>query len=683
MSMTLSSMRIAMEMVLRSLAWSIWPSSVRWRSQVHRAQVADRGFGVAGVERDLGAQVGRVHDAGMLLGRADIAGVLEGDPGMARLEQHRQHLAPQVGGRQGATGLDLATGCALFVGDVGAFELHAELVMQVGHAGGREQGPGALLHDAAHEQVGDPVGGVHVVRTAPVVAGVLAQLEELFQVEVPGFQIGADRALALAALVDRDRGVVDHLQEGNHALRFAVGALDVRAQGTHTGPVVAQSAGELGQQGVFLDRLVDAVQVVGHGGEVTRGQLRTQRAAVEQRRRARHEVERGQDLVELDGPRLAVDLVERQAHGHPHEESLRQFDAAFVDMQEITVVQGLQAEVVELQVALCLEGAAQALEVELQQFFVQQFVVDTLADELREIVDIGLAHAGLGHITAEHFLGDGVEQQARGGVGVVGVFLDQGAGSQHRGLVDLVHGNTVVQVAQGFGQDRIGADIGAQAFTGRIDQALEPCHVQHHAAPAVDHMQRRRLGCRLFLLAGALLGAFLAVQHIGTGDLVVPPAHQAELDVILHVFDVKGAATRARTHQRPDHRLGQAVHHLAHTRRGSTLGAMDRQEGLHHGHGDLVGLERHDRPVAADDLVLAQGNGCCSATRIDRLRRSGARLIGVGGGHGNLHLFLVSDKRVVGIFWVGGTRLEGFETGGRCGQRTLYMGYGTNTSHYR
>ena len=64
-------------------------------------------------------------------------------------------------------------------------ELLAELVVQVGHGGGREQGPLALFHHAAHEQVGDPVGRVHVVRAAAVVAGVLAQLQELLDVEVP------------------------------------------------------------------------------------------------------------------------------------------------------------------------------------------------------------------------------------------------------------------------------------------------------------------------------------------------------------------------------------------------------------------------------------------------------------------------------------------------------------------
>ena len=199
--------------------------------QVDRAQVAHRDLGVAGVERDLGAQVGAVHHAHVLLRAAHVAGVLEGDPGVAGLEQHRQHLAPQVLGRHALEELDLAAVDLGLVGGVGLFEGAAELVVQVGCRAGREQRPVAAFHDAPHEQVGDPVGGVHVVRAPAVVAGVLAQLQELLQVEVPALQVGAHRALALAALVDRHGGVVDDLQERHHALALAVGALDVASPG--------------------------------------------------------------------------------------------------------------------------------------------------------------------------------------------------------------------------------------------------------------------------------------------------------------------------------------------------------------------------------------------------------------------------------------------------------------------
>ena len=87
---------------------------------------------------------------------------------------------------------------------------------------------------------------------------------------------------------------------------------------------------------------------------------------------------------------------------------------------------------------------------------------------------------------------------------------------------------------------------------------------------------------------------------------MVAATHQAEFDLVLHVFDVEGAAARAGAHQGADYLLGQAIHSFAHTGRGSALGTMHRQKGLHHGHSNLVGLKRHHGAVTANDLVMVQ-----------------------------------------------------------------------------
>jgi outer membrane receptor for Fe3+-dicitrate len=113
---------------------------------------------------------------------------------------------------------DFATVGLFLVGQVGSFEFGTVEIVQLRHFAGREQCPLAFLGDAFHEQVGNPVGGVHVVRAAALLAGVFAQVEEILDVQVPGFEIGAHRALALAALVDRDRGIVGDLEERHHAL---------------------------------------------------------------------------------------------------------------------------------------------------------------------------------------------------------------------------------------------------------------------------------------------------------------------------------------------------------------------------------------------------------------------------------------------------------------------------------
>ena len=245
---------------------------------------------------------------------------------MPGLEQHGQHFAPEIDGADLLEDADFAARGLGLVERVALGKGLAVEIVQVGRLVRREQRPFAVSLDPLHEQVGHPVRGVHVMGAAAVVAGVLAQVEKLLDVDVPRLQIGADRALALAALVHRDRGVVGDFQERHHALAFAVGALDVRAEAAHAGPVVAEAAGILRQQRIVLDRLEDAVEIVGDGGQEAGRELRPQRARVEQGRRRGHEIERGQQIVELDRPPLAVDLAHGEPHRDAHEESLRQFD---------------------------------------------------------------------------------------------------------------------------------------------------------------------------------------------------------------------------------------------------------------------------------------------------------------------------------------------------------------------
>jgi len=135
--------------------------------------------------------------ADMPLRRSQIAGVLEGDPGMTGLEQHGQHAPPEIGGPHRledtqAPGLGLG-----FIGLIGGLEIRPIEVVQIGRLVRREKRPFAVLRDPLHEQIRHPIGRVHVVGAAAVVAGVLAQVEELLDVDVPGLEVGADRALAL------------------------------------------------------------------------------------------------------------------------------------------------------------------------------------------------------------------------------------------------------------------------------------------------------------------------------------------------------------------------------------------------------------------------------------------------------------------------------------------------------
>ena len=71
-----------------------------------------------------------------------------------------------------------------------------------------------------------------------------------------------------------------------------------------------------------------------------------------------------------------------------------------------------------------------------------------------------------------------------------------------------------------------------------------------------------------------------------------------------------------------------AVDRLAHAGRSRALGAVHRQEGLHHRDGDLVRLEGHHRAVAANDLVVGErvaGGRAGDVARLLRRRGDGAR----------------------------------------------------------
>ena len=262
--------------------------------QIDRAQVTDGDLISRGIQGDLGAQIGGMHHADMRLGRADIGRVLEGDPGMAGLEQHRQHPAPQFNGLDHLKQLEFARGRHAFIFDVTLLERLTVKIMQVRGVMWREQGPVAFLGDPFHKQIRHPVGGVHIMRAAPLIAGIFTQLQKILDIQMPGFEIGADRALALAALIHGHGRVVGDLHKRHHALGLAVGALDMRAQRAHRGPVIAEAAGELGEQRVILDGREDPVQVVRHGGQIATGKLRAAGAGIKQGRGGAHKVESGQ-----------------------------------------------------------------------------------------------------------------------------------------------------------------------------------------------------------------------------------------------------------------------------------------------------------------------------------------------------------------------------------------------------
>ena len=125
-------------------------------------------------------------------------------------------------------------------------------------------------------------------------------------------------------------------------------------------------------------------------------------------------------------------------------------------MQEIAVVQGLKAQVIELKISFGFDGLGKTRQIKLQQLGIQQFVVYAFFHKTSEGIQVMLAHFSMGGFLTQHFLGDGIHQQTCSGKGIAGFFFNHGARCQHRSLVHFFHGDAVVQVAHGFIQDRRG-----------------------------------------------------------------------------------------------------------------------------------------------------------------------------------------------------------------------------------
>ena len=190
------------------------------------------------------------------------------------------------------------------------------------------------------------------MRAAGVLAGVVAQLEELLDVGVPRLEVDAGRALAPAALVDRgDRGV-ERPQPRHDAVGLAVGAADQRAAAADPGPREADAAGELRQPGDLGVAVVDRVQVVPRASRAGSSEdiCGVPGAGVEQRRRAGQVGQRGHQPVEARSPRSAC--VDRPQATRSRKYCGVSMTRRVVGVaQQVAVVDGAQPEVLEPAVA--------------------------------------------------------------------------------------------------------------------------------------------------------------------------------------------------------------------------------------------------------------------------------------------------------------------------------------------
>ena len=167
-------------------------------SQIDAAQIANGGFIFAVVQGDFGAQIRVVHHTRVILGAADIRRILEGNPGMAGFEEAGEHFAPQLHRFHPTEEGDASLQSLAFVVFVAFSEGRSVEMMKIRGFIRGEEGPHSFGLHPLHEEIGNPVGGVHVVGTTPVVSGVAPEIQEIFDIVMPGFQIGAGGPPALA-----------------------------------------------------------------------------------------------------------------------------------------------------------------------------------------------------------------------------------------------------------------------------------------------------------------------------------------------------------------------------------------------------------------------------------------------------------------------------------------------------
>ena len=423
-----------------------------------------------------------MDDAGVVLRAADVAGVLEGDPGVSGFEDHLEHLFPELDGFDFARP-DLAFFGHFFVFEIAEFEGFAVEVVEVGAFVGAEEGPVFTGFHALHEEVGHPVGGVHVVGATALVPGVDAELEEILDVVVPGLEVGAAGAATLAALVDGDELVVVKLEEGNDALGFAIGALNVATGAADGGPGATESAGPLGEVGIFgdaalhdgLDGVIDLVEVAG-------GELAVEGAGVEESGRGGAEFAAFVEVVKADDPVFGVGFLGfEEAHGDTHPEELGSFHAAFfgsgfVDL-EVAVVESRYSEELEVEVGGGVEGVGEAVEVVfVEDVLAEAFDFDAVLEVGFEVLLVGFFQGldAIGKdVPGEDFFVDVGEEDATGELGHVGVLFEEGLGVKNDGLLEVAAGDLGADGAAEFLLDVFLGHGELEADHGELDTLLE------------------------------------------------------------------------------------------------------------------------------------------------------------------------------------------------------------------
>ena len=139
---------------------------------------------------------------------SDIAGVFKRNPRVACFKKPRNHFFPKMSGIEFFEEPHFPAFRFFFIRDIFFFKCFAIQVMQFRRVIRREKRPFFIRMDALHEKIGYPVRGIHVMGSPPIIAGISAQIQKIFNIKMPCFQIGAGCPSAFARSVDCNGCVV-------------------------------------------------------------------------------------------------------------------------------------------------------------------------------------------------------------------------------------------------------------------------------------------------------------------------------------------------------------------------------------------------------------------------------------------------------------------------------------------
>lgn len=163
---------------------------------------------------------------------------------------------------------------------------------------------------------------------------VLAKVEELEHISVPGLKVDGEGTRALVAtLVDISGSVVEDTEHGNDTVGSTVGTGNVRTGSTDAVNVETNTASHLGNHGAGLEGVVDTLnRVVLHVDQEARRQLGLRRTSVEESGRGMGEVFAGHEVVGIDD---TLNVVTPDADSDTHDHVLGTLNNLAVKLEKV------------------------------------------------------------------------------------------------------------------------------------------------------------------------------------------------------------------------------------------------------------------------------------------------------------------------------------------------------------